>query len=185
MSVKTRIAVGILPMAFVAWFVFTPVDAGAPSDTGGVEVRAIKYRDLVQAVRSQRGKVVVIDVWADFCTPCKKEFHNLVEMHQRDGTKGLVCMSVAVDPPKDKKAPAPPPGTLAFLIRQKAAFANYWLNEDAKVWTERWGITGPPAVFVFDRQGRRAAKFDREDPDKSWEYDDVKKLVQKLLAQSP
>ena len=184
MSVSARIAVGILPMVFVAWFVFTPVDA-APSDTGGVELKAIKYRDLGQAVRGQRGKVVLIDVWADFCIPCKKEFHNLVEMNKEDAAKGLVCMSVSVDPPKDKKAPAPPPKTLDFLIRQKAVFANYWLDEDAKVWTERWKIGGPPAVFVFDRQGRRAGKFDREDPDSNWEYGDVKKLVQKLLAQSP
>jgi hypothetical protein len=37
-------------------------------------------------------------------------------------------------------------------------------------------------VFVFDRQGRRAAKFDSEDPEKPLSYEDVKKLVPKLLA---
>ncbi len=148
-------------------------------------MKTVKYGDLVKAVREQCGKVVVIDVWADFCDPCKREFHNLVEMHQQYRDKGLVCMSVALDQPEDEKAPAPPPGVKKFLLKQKATFANYWLDEKPKVWVERWHIQGPPTVFVFDRQGRRAARFDSEEPDKPLKYENVKKLVVDLLAQSP
>jgi thiol-disulfide isomerase/thioredoxin len=162
-----RIAVVVAVVLFVC--------APAPPAEKSVELKTVKYRDLVKAVREQRGKVVIIDVWADFCIPCKREFHNLVELHKDYAEKGLVCMSVTLDKPEAKD------GALKFLQKQKATFANYLLDESQEFWAERWHIQGPPAVFVFDRQGRRAGKFDSENPDKPLDYDDVKKLVRKLL----
>jgi hypothetical protein len=100
-------------------------------------------------------------------------------MHERYAGEGLVCMSVSIDPPEDKAS------ALAFLTRQKAAFANYLLEEEAELWQGKWKIKAPPAVFVFDRQGRRAGKFDSDDPDKDFTYNDVDKLVQGLLKESP
>jgi len=95
-------------------------------------------------------------------------------------------MSVAIDPPaEDADAAAPPPEILKFLRKKNAIFANYWLDEKPELWMERWRIAGPPTVFVFDRQGKRAGKFNTENADKPWLYEDVKKLVEKLLAQSP
>jgi thiol-disulfide isomerase/thioredoxin len=170
-------AAGIPLVAFVGWFLLTPVDA-AP-EAGGVELRAVKYADLAQAIRDQRGKVVVIDVWANFCVPCKREFPHLVELHHKYGSRGLVCMSLTVDPAESRD------DALKFLVKQKATFANYWLDEKAEVWQERWRIIGPPAVFVFDRQGKRAAKFYSEDDNKPFTYAEVEKLVQQLLALSP
>lgn len=177
-----RIAMLISLVAFVGWFVFIPSGADAGTDADKVVLKTIKYADLVKAVHDQRGKVIVIDLWGDFCLPCKREFHHLVELHRQYADKGVVCMSVALDLPADKGKPEPPPGVLKFLQKQKAAFANYWLDEEPKVWTEKWHIQGPPAAFVFDREGRRAGKFDSENSDKPFDYEDVKKLVQKLLA---
>jgi thiol-disulfide isomerase/thioredoxin len=170
-------AAGIALVTFVGWFIFTPVDA-AP-EASSVELKAVKYADLARAVRDQRGKVVVIDVWANFCVPCKQEFPHLVELHHKYGSRGLVCMSLTVDPAEGRD------DALKFLVKQKATFANYWLDEKPEVWQERWHITGPPAVFVFDRQGRRAARFDTEDDNKPFTYADVEKLVQQLLEPSP
>jgi thiol-disulfide isomerase/thioredoxin len=184
MRVMARIVAGLLLTVGTGWFLLMPAGARPPADEGKVTLKSVRYQDLVKAVRDQRGKVIVIDVWADFCVPCKKEFHNLVELHQKYGDKGLVCMSVTVDPaPEDEQGP--PAGALKFLTKQKATFANYWLDEKAKVWQERWHIQGPPTVFVFDRQGRRAARFDSENPDKPLKYEDVKKLVEKLLKATP
>ncbi len=176
MYLVARIAGVVLLVVFAGWFVLISPGAAAPSGETAVELKVVKYADLVKAVRAQRGKVVVIDVWADFCVPCKREFHNLVELHQRYTDKDLVCMSVSLDRPEGQE------GALKFLKKSKATFANYLLDEKPEFWADRWHIQGPPAVFVFDRQGRRAAKFDSEHPDNTFTYEDVKKLVSKLLA---
>lgn len=180
MSTAARIAGSVIALAILGGIVFTAVEAGPPA-AGEVQLKTIKYADLVQAVRAQRGKVIVVDLWGDFCIPCKREFPHLVELNQLYADKGLVCMSVALDRPADPSVPSPPPGVLKFLTRQKAVFANYWLNEGDSVWADRFGIKEIPAVFVFDRQGRRAAKFTQNE-EKSFDYTDVRKLVEKLLA---
>jgi len=40
-------------------------------------------------------------------------------------------------------------------------------------------------VFVFDRAGKRAAKFDNDDPKKQFTYADVRSLAVKLLEEKP
>jgi hypothetical protein len=107
--------------------------------------------------------------------PCKKEFPHLVQLHQKYAKDGLVAMSVSVDTAEDRGK------ALEFLRKQSATFANFWLDEKGKVWQEKLDIAGPPAVFVFDRQGKRAGKFDTDDPDKPYTYDDIEKLVRQLL----
>jgi thiol-disulfide isomerase/thioredoxin len=151
-------------------------DAVAMADPPApVQLRVVSYRELGEIVKAQRGKVVIVDVWADFCVPCKREFPNLVRMHERYATDGLVCLSVSVD--EDGKHDA----ALSFLTRQKATFANYRLSDKAEVWQKSWNISGPPAVFVFDRTGKRAAKFDTEDEKKPFTYEEVEELVRRLL----
>jgi len=99
-------------------------------------------------------------------------------MHRKYGKDGVVCLSVSVDPnEKDSRDAA-----LHFLKKQGAVFANYLLDEDATVWGEKLDMSGPPAVFVFDRDNRRAGKFDYSDPDKQYSYDDIDRLVRQLLA---
>lgn len=169
-----RIALIILLLASVH-----TLDRTAPGEPPPeVQLRPVSYREFGEVVKAQRGKVVVVDVWADFCVPCKREFPNLVRLHQRYAADGLVCLSVSVDP-KDKHDAA-----LAFLTKQKANFANYRLTDSNEVWQKAWKITGPPAVFVFDRAGKRAAKFDTEDEKKKpFTYENVEELVRKLLRE--
>lgn len=141
-----------------------------------VELKTVKYDQLTEAVRAHKGKVVVMDVWASVCEPCKKEFPRLLELHRRYGPDGVVCLSVSVDQPKDAGE------ALAFLQNQKATFPNYRLEEEVSYWQDKWNIGTIPAVFVFDRDGQRVGKFTREDPENQFTYEgDVEPLVRKLL----
>jgi hypothetical protein len=100
-------------------------------------------------------------------------------MHRKYAKDGLVCISVSVDEPKNQMA------ALEFLKRQTASFSNYLLDEDVQFWQDKWDINAPPAVFVFDRQNQRAAKFDTSDPDKPYTYEDVEKVAARLLRAHP
>jgi hypothetical protein len=100
-------------------------------------------------------------------------------MHNKYAADGLVCMSVSIDD-LDAKDRA-----LAFLKAKKATFANYLLDEKAEVWQNTWDLTAPPAVLVYGRDGKRARKFDSEDPNHPFDYSDVEPLVRKLLNEKP
>jgi thiol-disulfide isomerase/thioredoxin len=149
----------------------------APVPETKIDLKAVKYDELTEAIHEQLGKVVVVDIWASWCGPCKKEFPHLVELHQKYAKDGLVAMSVSVD---DEGAPHD--AALKFLQKVKATFRNYRIDEPKSVYQEKWDFNGVPAVFVFDRQGRRAGKFTNDDPDKPFTYSkDVVPLVEKLL----
>jgi len=105
------------------------------------------------------------------------EFPHLVEMHGKYGSQGVVCISVSVDQAKNREA------ALGFLKERGATFPNYWLNEGQTFWQERFNISGPPTVFVFDRDGRRAGKFVQTEQE--YEYKDVEALVKELLKAAP
>lgn len=147
-----------------------------PSETQpAVVLKVVKLKDMLREIDAHRGKLVVVDVWADFCIPCKKEFPHLVKMHRDHARNGLVCVSVCVDEPKDRAA------ALKFLRKQEATFANYLLDEDTTTWQDHWDLKGIPAVFLY-RDGKRIARFDCDDPDNQFTYADVEKTVRRLLA---
>ena len=84
-------------------------------------------------------------------------------------------MSVSLDDPEDKPARE---RVLKFLKAKDAAFTNLFLDEPSELWSERLKIDLPPAVFVFDQDGRIAAKF--EGKNVSYETQ-IEPLVMKLL----
>jgi thiol-disulfide isomerase/thioredoxin len=141
----------------------------------GVELKTVRYDQLIAAVKAQQGKVVVVDFWADYCVPCKREFPHLVELSQKYGGDGLVAISVTLDDPTDDAAKG---RALKFLQAQKATFTNYLLDEKPEGWQEKLKIDGPPLVVVFNRQGNKEKEFKDE-----VNYAEIEKLAVKLLKE--
>ena len=61
------------------------------------QVKVIKYDTLKEAVLRNRGKVVLIDFWGEFCPPCKAGFPHIVQLHRQYARQGLVVISVSID----------------------------------------------------------------------------------------
>jgi thiol-disulfide isomerase/thioredoxin len=146
-------------------------------DTKEISLQSIKLDQLTAAIKAQKGKVVILDLWGVYCIPCKKEFPRLVKLHEQHAKDGLVCMTLCVDNPEDR------PAALAFLKAKRATFANYFFDEGAKVWQEHFKLGGVPGVFIWDRAGNQAARFDLDDADREFSYDHVEKKIAELLQQ--
>lgn len=140
-----------------------------------ITIRPVKLVEFEKEIASNKGKVVVIDLWADFCHPCKEHFHHLVEIHEKHG-KDVACISASVDDIDAKDR------CLKFLTAKKAHFANYLIDEKAGVWQDRWDVTAVPAVLVYGRDGALARKFTWDDPANQFTYPDVEKYVVELIA---
>ena len=147
--------------------------AASPED--GVGLQIIRYDDLADRIQNLAGRVVVVDFWADYCEPCKREFPKLVELHRNYAREGLAAVSVSVDDPTDDEARD---RAKKFLIARKAEFSNYLLNEKPAVWQAKLKIDGPPCVFVFNRKGELLKKY-HDDVD----YGEIERLVKNALKQ--
>ena len=146
-------------------------------DEKKIEMVNISLKDLLKHIEAQKDKVVVVDLWAFFCPPCKEEFPNLVRLHHTYADKGLVCISLSLDfnDPLKKKA-------LNFLREKKAVFNNYCLEDKLEVAGKHWNFGPLPAVAVYGRDGKLAKVFKDEDTSKdNFTYKEVEELVKKLL----
>jgi hypothetical protein len=94
-------------------------------------------------------------------------------MHKKYKKDDFAAFSCALDDPERKGIQEK---LLKFLKEKKAAFPNFLLNETDEVWQDKLKILGPPAVFVFDREGKPAKKFTE-----NFTYEDVEKLVAELI----
>src|SRR3954454_9331816 len=76
------------------------ISPAVPQEKGRDEVslKVVKYDELCDIITKQRGKVVLIDFFTDNCPPCKAAFPGIVELNRKYAGKGLVTISVALDP---------------------------------------------------------------------------------------
>ncbi len=140
-----------------------------------VELQIVRYPELGHRIKELRGRVIVVDFWADYCPPCKREFPKLVAMHRKYLGDGLTAISVSLDDASDADAQK---RVRQFLSAQRASFSNYMLNEKPEIWQAKLKIDGPPCVFIFNRRGELVRKFHDE-----VDYREIERLAADLLKQ--
>ena len=94
-------------------------------------------------LKSLRGKVVLVNFWATWCPPCRREIPDLDALHQRFRGQGLVVLAIT-----DEEASLVRP----FLSQQKVSYPVL-LDPGRKV-TELFRVDSIPESFVYDREGR-------------------------------
>jgi thiol-disulfide isomerase/thioredoxin len=150
-----RIAIFVVAIALPAMVVSV---RGADEPAKGVTVTAVNFEGLDKAVDEKKGKVVLIDFWATWCGPCVKKFPHFVATNKKYSEKGLVCMSVSMDP-RGKEDKYDKDEVLKFLKDKEATFPNYvalgYAKDDEK-FTKRFGLEGGiPFMVMFDKTGKR------------------------------
>lgn len=93
-----------------------------------------------------KGKVVLVDVWATWCGPCKQQIPFMKELEEEYKNKDIVFLSISVDE-NDKKQ------DWLNMIKEKDMkgvhlFASGW----SKICKD-YNITGIPRFMVFDKLG--------------------------------
>ena len=147
----------------VSWAVAAPkpVPAFTFTDQDG---KALSLADF-------KGKVVVLDVWATWCSPCRAEFPRLDRLQAALGDKGLAVVPVSVDlggrKPVDK-----------FYDDIGVKALSKYLdpgNESAKA----LGLRGLPTTLIIDREGREIARIEGEAP---WDSSETLARFETMLA---
>jgi cytochrome c biogenesis protein CcmG, thiol:disulfide interchange protein DsbE len=100
----------------------------------------------------QRGKVVVLDLYATWCEPCRRSIPHLIDLHERFEAKGLALVGLNVGGPDDRIKVA---GFAAeFRISYPLGFPDKQLTD--LLLSDNSSI---PQTFVFDRTGQLIKRY--------------------------
>ncbi len=98
-------------------------------------------------LRSLRGKVVLVNFWATWCPPCRKEMPDLDALYQRYQEQGFVILAIS-----DEEAAKVTP----FIAERKISYPIL-LDPGRKV-NDLFQVEGIPKSFVYDREGKLVAQ---------------------------
>ena len=91
-----------------------------------------------------KGKVIYIDFWASWCSPCRQSFPWMKELQAAKAKEGLVIIAVNVD--QEKKLAD------AFLAEFSPNF-NVVFDPAGRLATE-FKVAGMPSAYIIDRDGK-------------------------------
>lgn len=98
-------------------------------------------------LRDLRGKVVLVNFWATWCPPCRKEMPDLDALYKQFANQGLVILAFS-DEDASKVKP--------FLAEHPVSYPI--LLDTGRVVNEMYFVEGIPKSFVYDREGKLAAE---------------------------
>ena len=103
------------------------------------------------ALSSLKGKLVLIDFWASWCGPCRKEMPNVVKIYSKFKNKGFEIYGVSLDQDKEKWMEAI---TKDGINWPQVSDLKYWDNVAARI----YNVQGIPYTVLIDKDGKIIAK---------------------------
>jgi peroxiredoxin len=125
-----------------------PSASGTPSATVAPDFTARDVDGKTFRLSDHLGKeVVLLDFWSTFCEPCKAEFPHLGAMYQKEKSRGLLVVGVAMDGP-ESVADVP-----AFVKRYGIAFPIV-IDDDSRIASLYDPKKSMPLSVLVARSGR-------------------------------
>jgi thiol-disulfide isomerase/thioredoxin len=157
----------IKPLGAMAAFVMKQVPTAVP------EINFIAANGEKRTMQDFKGKVVLLNLWATWCAPCRKEMPDLDKLQAELGSPSFEVVAVSVDR-------SGPDGARKFLdsigIKRLALYAD----PTAKLASSLKAI-GMPTTLLIDADGRELGRLTGP---ADWGGDDAKSLIKAAAGRS-
>jgi cytochrome c biogenesis protein CcmG/thiol:disulfide interchange protein DsbE len=119
-----------------------------------------------------RGRVLMINVWATWCLPCRVEMPSIEALHKAYGPKGLKVVAISIDDPGTEE-------TIRAFAKQYGLTFEI-LHDPKGAITDAYDITGYPETFIIGKDGVIRKKLMSAT---DWNSPEARALVDRLLTE--
>jgi len=147
-------------------------ESSKSSSTAKLAVQPVAVNSIAQSLEQMKGKVVVLDLWATWCGPCRMEIPSFIKLQEKYKAQGLEIVGVSLDP----------------ITRGGNAEAVGKFAQDNNINYTIWMVTNPaalgnfptgqgiPTTYVIGRDGRTVKTYVGVQPEAVFESD-IKSLL--------
>ncbi len=128
-----------------------PESGSSPSEAVGVGAAMPPYTAKTLEggefdLASTKGNVVLLNIWATWCGPCRYEIPELIKLHQTYGAKGFQVLGVSVDGTESMKDVAP-------MVKDRGINYPVILDSDGKI-ADIFETNVIPTSALLNREGK-------------------------------
>jgi len=140
----------------------------APEELSEIAFKGRAGEELT--LKNWQGRVVLLNLWATWCAPCRKEMPALDRLQKDLGSKDFEVVALAVDR-------AGPEAAARFLAQVDVKSLGLYVDASARAGTALKAI-GLPTTILIDRQGREVGRLTGP---AEWDSADAKRLIEATL----
>ena len=146
-----------------------PVSVGSTAPP--MEAMTLDGTKRTKTLADYKGKVVLLNVWATWCEPCKVEMPSIEKLHREFGPQGLAVVAVSVDD-------AGTEDHIREFVKELGLTFEI-LHDPSAVTSRNYQITGYPETFVIARDGTIRKKIIGA---ADWSSEANRALIRELLG---
>lgn len=121
-----------------------PVYPSAPGDTTFTS-SPVAEGAAPHTLATYKGQVVLLNIWATWCAPCRAEMPAIEQLHRQFGPRGLKVVAVSVDRAGDEKL-------IADFVKEYHLSFEILHDAPGKIQTA-YQTTGVPETFILGKDG--------------------------------
>jgi peroxiredoxin len=148
----TVIVALLLVLIGAGWMVrdrFLPVEVGSSAP----DFAAQTLQGTPVSLSDLRGQVVLLNIWATWCPPCREEMPSMERLYRAVGPEGLRIVAVSIDAGEGKiDAGGHPGGNIAEFASERGLTFDIWHDPEGRI-QSTYRTTGVPESFLIDRDG--------------------------------